>query len=117
MEKETAFPIGKLLKLVTAVGQGCAACFDVLFSASYPCALGTCKYIGKEVVLLYDILFGRCLAVVPWCRDCACNIAVSLLLIVDVALVYAHKVGKYVKMVCIVVAAVDIGHSVYYCSS
>ena len=112
MEEETALPVSELLELLSAVWQGSAALLDILFSATYPCALGTCKYICEEVVLLDDVLLGRCLAVVPWSGYGSCNVGISLLLIVDIALVDAHKVSKYIKMVCVVVAAIDVGHSV-----
>ena len=117
MEQETALPVGELLILLAAVGQGSAALFNVLFATTNPCALGTCNNIGIEVVLYDDILLGRCLAVVPWSRYCTRNVGITLLLLVDVALVDTNEVGKDVEVVGVVVTAVDVRQAVDYLSA
>ena len=117
MEEETAFPIGELLILLATVGQGSAALLNVLLAASNPCTFGACNDVRIEVVLNDDILFGWSLAVVPWSRDCTGNIGISLLLLVDIALVDTNEVGKDIEVVCVVVAAVNVGQAVDYLSA
>ena len=112
MEQETALPVGELLILLAAVGQGSTALLNVLLATANPSTLGTCNHVGIEIVLYDDIFLGRCLAVVPWSRYCSRNVGVTLLLIVDVALVYTNEVGKHVEVVGVVIAAVNVGQAV-----
>ena len=112
VEKETALPVGELLVLLAAVRQCGSALLDVLLSATYPCALGTCDDVGIEVVLFDDVFLSRSLAVVPWSRDCTGNVGITLLLVVDVALIDTYEVGEHIEVVSVVVTAVDVGQAV-----
>ena len=109
VEEETAFPVGKLVELLAAVGEHCTAFLNVFFTATNPSTLGTCNYVGVHIVLFNNVGLGGSLAVVPVGRNCSSNLFVTLLHIVDVAAVDTHNIGKHVEVVGVVVTAVDIG--------
>ena len=109
VEEETAFPVGEFVKLLAVVGQHCTAGLNVLFATANPCTLGTCYHVGIHIVLLYNVLFCGCLAVVPVGRNCSGHLGIALIHIVDVAAVDTHHVGKYIEVVGVVVTAIDVG--------
>ena len=111
--KEATFPVGKLLELRAAVGQHRSADLDILVPATHPAAFCGGECVGIEAVLTDYIRLCCRLTVVPDGGDGTCHLAVSLLCIIDIALVYAHQICKDIKVVDVVVAAVDIGQSVY----
>ena len=106
----------KLVKLVAAVGQRGSPRFNILLAAAHPSAFGSGNGIGPQVVLSDDVGFGRSLAVVPQSADGSRHLAVSLVGVVDVALVDAHKVGKHIEVVDVVISTVDVGQSVDFAS-
>ncbi len=114
MKQEAALKIGKLLKLLTAVGQCCPSRFDVLFSAAYPCALGRSQNVCINIILSYDIGFSSRFGVVPCSRDGSGHIGIALLLIIYVTFINAHQIGINVKMVCIIVTTVNIGQTCHF---
>ena len=64
--------------------------------------------MGIESVLTDDVGFRGRLAVVPDSGDGTCHLAAALLGIINIALVDAHKVGKHVEVVDVVVAAINV---------
>ena len=111
MEKEAAFKVGKLLKLLARIGQRGAAHFDILLSASVPGAFCRGQDVRVDVVLPHDVLLRGRLRVVPRRADGARHVGSALLFVVDVALVDAHQVGVHVEVVRIVIAAVNVGQA------
>ena len=114
VEEEAAFKVGKLFKFLARVRQRGAASFDVLLTAAVPSPFGRGENIGVNVVLAHDVRIGLCFRVVPRRADCARHVARALLRVVDVALVNAHEVGVHVKVVRVVVAAVNVGQPAYH---
>ena len=111
VEEKSAFPVGKFVVFLARVGQGGATAFDILLSAAHPSAFCRGQYVGIDVVFAHDVLFGGDVAVVPHGADGASHFGGAALLVVDVALVDAHHVGKEVEVVDVVIAAVDVGNA------
>ena len=80
-----------------------------MLATAYPSTFGRCDDIGIYIILGHNVGYRLKFAVVPACRDRACNGSITLLLIVDGALVDAYQVGKHVEVIGVVVAAIDIG--------
>ena len=112
VEEEAALEVGKLLKLLARIGEGRSACFDVLLATAAPGALGRGQHIGVHIILAHDVFPRIGLRVVPGGRDGARHGICAALLVVDIALVDTHEVGIHIKVVRIVVAAVNVGQTV-----
>ena len=122
MEKEASLPALELLILVTRIGKhhttmttvclqvGRSICHivDVLLASAYPCTLGSSDNIGPHIVLCHDGLFVSKFAVVPATRNSTSNLGSTLFVIIDIALVNTHQIGKYVEVVGIVVTAINV---------
>ena len=111
VEEEATLKVSELIKFVAYVREGRSATFDVCLAPALPGTFGGSKDVGVDVVLTDDVGFGGSFGVVPSRTDCACHVCRALLFVEDVALIDSHQVGIDVKVVGVVVAAVDVGES------
>ena len=113
MKKETSFEVNKLIVFSTFIGQCSSAFFYILFTTAIPSTLCRGKNVCINVILADDVSIRTCLCIVPRSRYCSCNFGSALTFVINIALVNAHQVSIHIKVVGVVIAAINIGKLFY----
>ena len=109
MPQHALFKLGKVLEcLCLLIPHHGSFAIEVLRATAQPSAFGQGQHARVEIVFEHHVLFLREETVVPQGHDGAHHIVRLLRLVIHLAVIQRHEVGKGVEVVGIVETAVDV---------